>query len=738
MAEKIKNLFMKLKAFFTKFFSETNNIIYTCLIVAAVVILAFVCLFTSIAPDKNRLVYNLMDDGTYEVVDIKSTYRGGIFLREEITVPGEYKGVPVTKITKINSKHLEKITLSEGIKIIEKNAFNNASSLKEINLPNTLEYIGENAFTACQSLKYLYIPKSVTYVGNTVAKTCPTISLYYEGTKEATSNWGENWNASSTIITTGSKEEFDDFRPVHYQVNKSDIFEFEGNEYIINQETAVLVSWRNPQSIITVPSVVKNGEKTYTVSKVGNYSFSGLLGVEEIKIDSITCLDENAISGCKGLMRFHIGSRVETVGANCFEKCDNVLIYCEKDASLVNGWAENWATGRPVYYNVSADGFGYKDGFEYILDSNKNATITMYRLDSSEVVIPEELNGNKVVTLEQTSFQNLSKLTKITLANNITKIASNAFTNCRSLANIHIPKNITELGENVFANCNELIIYTEDAAGFNFSNWFCNRPAYLGVKKENIVVVNNIEYLLNGTEAILVRVRENVKTLDIKDKITVNGVDFKVTTIGNKAVENKTKLVEVELGKNIILINNNAFEGCSSLKQIYIPENVTNIENDAFAKCSNLIIYVESDTVSWTSERPIYLGVDMKNVIVVDGVEYLLDETNKTAILTIIRVSNDQIVLKQKVTVGKDDAKKEYTITKFGVNSFASATKLTKVFFEGTKAEFEALGNDLGILEKTKVYYYAEEKPEETNIGDYWHYSGTTVKKPTIWKKDDK
>lgn len=53
---------------------------------------------------------------------------------------------------------LEKITLPNNIKLIEKNAFSDCTSLKIINIPNGVEKIGETAFSYCRNIESIIIP----------------------------------------------------------------------------------------------------------------------------------------------------------------------------------------------------------------------------------------------------------------------------------------------------------------------------------------------------------------------------------------------------------------------------------------------------------------------------------------------------------------------------------------------------------------------------------------------------
>jgi len=121
-------------------------IIISCAVL--VVVLALIMIITACKRDENRLLYELKEDGTYAVVDVKNTYRGGMFCKDEITVPATHRGVKVTEVRKMNT-HSAKIVVSEGITKIAVNAFANNSKLQSVSLPKSVTSIGNGAFRGC-------------------------------------------------------------------------------------------------------------------------------------------------------------------------------------------------------------------------------------------------------------------------------------------------------------------------------------------------------------------------------------------------------------------------------------------------------------------------------------------------------------------------------------------------------------------------------------------------------------
>ena len=73
-----------------------------------------------------------------------------------------------------------------------------------------------------------------------------------------------------------------------------------------------------------------------------------------------------------------------------------------------------------------------------------------------------------------------------------------------------------------------------------------------------------------GAEVILVRTSKTTKNVSVPAQIYVQGITYKVTSIGAKAFNNNKKLTKVTIGTNIVKINSNAFFNCKNLKTVTI------------------------------------------------------------------------------------------------------------------------------------------------------------------------
>lgn len=73
-----------------------------------------------------------------------------------------------------------------------------------------------------------------------------------------------------------------------------------------------------------------------------------------------------------------------------------------------------------------------------------------------------------------------------------------------------------------------------------------------------------------GAEVSLIKTNKKAKRVTIPAVIKVNGVTYKVTSIGAKAFNGNKKLTKITVGTNIKRISNNAFYKCKSLKMVNI------------------------------------------------------------------------------------------------------------------------------------------------------------------------
>lgn len=91
---------------------------------------------------------------------------------------------------------------------------------------------------------------------------------------------------------------------------------------------------------------------------------------------------------------------------------------------------------------------------------------------------------------------------------------------------------------------------------------------------ENTVEVTKGSPISNYTE-----------TVTVPSAITVDGILYKVTSIGKNAFEGSKGLTSVTLSEGISKLDDYAFNGCKELRSVSLPEGISSIGAYAFYGC---------------------------------------------------------------------------------------------------------------------------------------------------------
>ncbi len=273
----------------------------------------------------------------------------------------------------------------------------------------------------------------------------------------------------------------------------------------------------------------------------------------------------------------------------------------------------------------------------------------------------EEMEFN-VTSIGSYAFYGCSSLTNISFGEDsqLTSIGYEAFRDCSSLTSIEIPSGVTEIPGWIFENCESLksirlLAETVVSVGNNYLGNNIDALRQIQVPEELIESYKNTEpwsryaitkiypyhyggsiveeyegYSLRftadplheGAEVRLETAPENPTAITIPSTVTIEGMEFNVTFIGDDAFRGCSSLTSIEIPSGVTEIGNyvfafvdewgnpngesnlesvtfgedsqltsigsGAFSGCSSLASIEIPSGVTSIGGDAFNGCSSL------------------------------------------------------------------------------------------------------------------------------------------------------
>ena len=268
----------------------------------------------------------------------------------------------------------------------------------------TVESIGDWAFSDCGALESVVIPNSVTSIGECAFINCGMLeSIYFDGDAP-----GVGWDAFSDVA-------FGAIAYVHPEAkgfaengyfwnglivvdgeNAGDIFISDGILYKVLSEDGdsgsvqVGVGEENANAIrryttgiVSIPSSVTNGGKTYTVESIGdwafyrcgalesvlipnsvkhigNWGFASCWALERVMIpNSVTSIGEYAFAFCNVLTSVTIPDSVTNIGEYAFAYCGMLSsIYFDGDAPSVAWYAFYYiAFGAKAYVHPEAKGF---------------------------------------------------------------------------------------------------------------------------------------------------------------------------------------------------------------------------------------------------------------------------------------------------------------------------------------------------------------------------------------------
>ena len=158
--------------------------------------------------------------------------------------------------------------------------------------------------------------------------------------------------------------------------------------------------------------------------------------------------------------------------------------------------------------------------------------------------------------------------------------------------------------------------------------------------------------------------KEYSGSITIPATVNYEGVDYSVTSIGEKAFYNCTSLTNISIPESVTSIGKNAFANCSSLTSISIPDSsqLTSVGSLAFYGCSLLTSIIIPEGVTSIGNYTFSTCDRLKSIIIPEGVTSIGTEAfYKCRKLTSITFSDNS------------------QLTNIGDKAFYSCTSLTNI-----------------------------------------------------------
>lgn len=97
----------------------------------------------------------------------------------------------------------------------------------------------------------------------------------------------------------------------------------------------------------------------------------------------------------------------------------------------------------PIYNDKSGD-------YRYTVLDDGTAKIISYYGSDTDLIIPSEIDGYKVASIDYQAMSFIESLISVTIPDSVTNIGENAFSYCSNLKSITIPDSVTRIGSGAF------------------------------------------------------------------------------------------------------------------------------------------------------------------------------------------------------------------------------------------------------------------------------------------------
>lgn len=520
--------------------------------------------------------------------------------------------------------------------------------------------ICKNAFRR-SSLKDIRIPKSVTHIAEYAFLDCRNLWIYCD-VSEQPDGWSEDWNYSGCKVIWGSKD--------HGVTQDGIIWE--------QREDGITVSgYVGSDSDVSIPEMIDG----YAVVGIGAAAFKDNDRLISVKIP-------------KSILR---------IEDRAFVNCERLSIYCAV-AEKPSDWEDNWSLFYPVIWDCIKYGMT-PEGIKWGMQSDGGVVLSGYCGKSTEVVIPDVIDGNTITGISEHAFYQRTDLTvycqserlqyqpwgwcsvmfncidngvtsegikwgvskdgavtltgyvgnadKLSLpeainGRKVTGVSRNAF-RLSNFNEVELPASITNI-ENLAFTGQDLTIFCkikESPEGFNTQWRHESARVVWGYDGEVGVTENGLKWALTygGNITVISYIGDNTRVVipsDIDGRI--------VNRIGNLAFAGRSDLKYIELPISIKRIDEGAFKNCSSLTGLTIPVCVDKMDR-AFDGCKNLTLYCEAAnegrnwSYGWNSSRPIIWQYNN----ITTNVEYDYVVHGDKAYLTNYKGSQREIAVPDKI-----------------------------------------------------------------------------------------
>lgn len=571
----------------------------------------------------------------------RSTFEGCTALTD-INVPSNVSYISYYAFEGCSNIKTVNLNGAARLKRIESNSFRECSSLSSISLPDTVRYLGYNSFDGCTNLKSVNLNDGLENIDRDAFRNCSSLenivlpdtlkslgngAFSYSGLKSINMDIFNSMEAekipdgvfSNTQLTTLNVPE--NIRDIGYK-------SFEGcyNLTSVNLNNTEWIDqcafrWSNNLEYISIPE---------TVGYINRYAFD----IDNLKVyfeGRIPYINYNGFNQTAKL-KFKCKYIESMYNSPLFENSQIPDYFLEHDFNLSGVCTECGAAlnsietykGSIVKYPIN------KKADQYLLfekndDVNKEGTVlgvSYFDNPVTEVNIPDEIDGYKVVGLNDKAFYGEASLNKVTLGKYITYIGEEAFFGT-GIKDIVIPDSVETIYGSAFNECEDLVsmtipitAYFEKGMRFNNLQTLNYTAGTDGIGLDyDTVDIKSTPCYVNRYNDMKITFGEGIKRIGEYAFYNLKGVTTytmpkSLQSIGDYAFYRNSSLEKVKIYEGLETMGYKAFAECEYLESVSLPASLSEMKKNTFEGDENLVLTVVNP--SYAKDAAYKYGISYK------------------------------------------------------------------------------------------------------------------------------
>lgn len=485
----------------------------------------------------------------------------------DVTVPSEIKGMPVTTLhgTFSGKETVKTVTIPEGVRLIEYNAFFGCTALTTVVLPSSLEEMTENTFYQCTNLKTVSLDTAnskLTKIGQYSFAYCEKLTGFDipSSLKELEEFVFAYCSSLKKIIIPDTVEKIDisAFRmctnvteiKIPGTVKEASEFALFGCDKVITAEL--------PISMVTLANLQRSDDlETLVIVDDGSTELPDKDALNEKKKlkkvvfpDSLTSIPRAFCRSVSALEEVNLPANLKIISNASFSECTNL-----KTIDLPDTVTE---IGAFAFANcTSLKDFTIPDGIKSIGEE------AFYNSGITSLVVPES-----VETIDKLAFSHMANLTNVTFPAG----CGITFSDCKNLKTAKITGNPTVIDNYMFYECSQLTDFEIPGS----------------VKKIGYAAFYNTALKEAVIPASVTEIDDWAfgECQNLEKAVLSDGLK----SIGGAAFYECPELTDSNIPDSVTTLGDFAFGWCPKLKDMTIPDTIDNFGKCVFANTPGVTI----------------------------------------------------------------------------------------------------------------------------------------------------